>query len=549
MDLLCLDAAPHFLGIFDFAVAPRLLFYAYVPAIAIALLLGTFVMVKDRFSLSSKLLFGIAASFALWSLNTFMQWVSAPAALVMYGWEITGLLEVAISFFTLYFVHVFLAGRDASFRVKAVMAAAMLPVFAFLPTHFNAPSFDIVACEGASGPLWIYVAVLELAAVAWILIACALRYRVEPDLARLGSIRNLAIGSTLFLGLFTLSNVLGELTLQYEINLVGPIGMVLFMGFLAYMIVRFKAFNAKLIATDALVWALCLLIASQFLFVEDPVNYLLVGVTLSMAMGFGLILSRSVRREVEQREKLQALSEQLQGAIGQLQQLSRFKSQLLSLASHQIKAPLAAMKGYISLMLEGGYGPIPDPLQKPMLAMQHSADGLVDLITSLLDLRKIEEGKMDYTFDRQDLAAIVRDVYDELRVLASEKGLSLTLEGADEPCYVLADRTKLKQVAQNLVDNSIKYTPSGSTAISLTRTDRLATVTVQDTGLGMSPALLPRLFDEFTRDQRVQRTIRGTGLGLYIAKRIIEAHGGTIAATSEGEGRGSTFSFSIPIEK
>lgn len=237
----------------------------------------------------------------------------------------------------------------------------------------------------------------------------------------------------------------------------------------------------------------------------------------------------------------------IQKANSQLTELSHFKSQLLSLASHQIKAPLAAMKGYLSLVLEGGYGPLPELLQKPMMAMQHSADGLVELITSLLDLRKIDEGKMEYDFSRQDLSAIVQDVFGELSMLAQEKGLTLTLEGADTPCWVFADKTKLKQVAQNLVDNSIKYTPSGTTAVTITRTDRLATVTVKDTGLGMAPRLLPRLFDEFTRDQRVQKTIRGTGLGLYIAKRIIEAHGGTIGADSQGEGKGSEFWFTIPV--
>lgn len=546
MELLCLDAVPQWLGVFDFSVAPRLLFYAYVPAIAIALLLGTFVMLKDSFSLSSKLLFGIAISFSLWTLNTFIQWVSSPAAVVMFAWELTALYEVSIFFFAVYFTYVFITGKDAVFSVKATLFTAVLPVLLLLPTRFNAPNFSLANCEGTSGPLWYYVYAIELGAIIWILVASALRYRNEPDEARLKSIRDLAIGVVIFLSIFWLSNVLGELTLQYEINLIGPIGMVFFMGFLAYMIVQFKMFNAKLLTTDALIWGLCILIGSEFFFVQNSVNYLLVGLTLATAMGFGLVLSRSVKREVAQRERLQILSDQLQKANTDLQDLSRFKTQLLSLASHQIKAPLAAIKGYISLMLEGGYGAVPENLAKPLGAMQHSADGLVDLVLSLLDLRKIEEGKMEYSFDRVDVAELVRDVVDELGMLAREKKLELTLEGADQPIYVRADRTKLKQVAQNLVDNSIKYTPTGSVNVVVKTEGHFVTCTVSDTGLGMAPALLPHLFDEFTRDQRVQRTIRGTGLGLYIAKRIIEAHGGTVEAASAGEGLGSQFWFTLP---
>ncbi len=243
------------------------------------------------------------------------------------------------------------------------------------------------------------------------------------------------------------------------------------------------------------------------------------------------------------------LYEALQDANTQLGDVSHFKSQLLSLASHQIKAPLAAMKGYISLILEGGYGEVPENLMKPITAMQRSADGLVELVTSLLDLRKIEEGKMDYSFDQVDLAAMVRDVVEELGMLAREKHLDLTLAGAQSPVFVRADKTKLRQVAQNLVDNAIKYTPSGSVNVSLIVQDRFVTCTVADTGLGMAPLLLPRLFDEFTRDQRVQHTIRGTGLGLYIAKRIMEAHGGGIYADSAGEGLGSRFWFTLPIDQ
>lgn len=549
MDLLCLDAAPRYFGLFDFSVAPHLLFYAYIPAVAAALFIGFFILVRDRYSLSSKLLLGIVISFAFWTLNTIVQWIAAPAALVMLGWKMTAIFEVAILFFTVYFIHVFVTGKDASFSVKLLLSLLVLPVVILLPTSFNAPDFNIALCEGPSGIMWFYVYALEVGSIIWVLVISARRYLVEPDHERLGAIRNLAIGTTLFLTVFTLSNILGELTSTYEVNLVGPIGLVLFVAFLANIIVRYRAFHAKLIATDALIWTLCILIGSQLFFVTVRINFLLIGITLSLAMFFGLILSRSVRREVAAREGLQALSTELQKTNSQLTELSHFKSQLLSLASHQIKAPLAAIKGYLSLVLEGGYGQVPPQLQKPVEAMQRSANGLVDLITDLLDLRKIEEGKMDYQFARVDIASIVRDVAEEMEMLAKAKHLALHVSGIDSSVWVRADAPKLRQVVLNFVDNAIKYTPGGSVSVKLAAEGRYATCVVSDTGLGMSPTLLPRLFDEFTRDQRVMHTIRGTGLGLYIAKRIIEAHGGTAHAESDGEGKGSRFILSLPLEQ
>ena len=544
--LFCPDAAPTLFGFFDFSLAPSLLFYAYIPAIAVSLLTGWFVVTRDHYSTASKLLAGIAVSFALWTFNIFFQWIAAPVEAVMLAWQLTAIFESGIFIFTVYFVLEFTGETSATFKQKLLLLVPALPVLLLVPTSLNVTAFDIANCEGVLGPLWIYLYGLEIFGVLAVLALGGYRYVRAATQEKQGQIRNITIGAVLFMSIFTASNVVGELTKSYEINLVGPGGMLLFVGFLAYMIVRFKSFSSKLVATDVLVWSLCILIASEFFFVKERANFILVGATLSIAVVFGFVLARSVRREVKQREKLQILSEELQKANTDLQDLSRFKTQLLSLASHQIKAPLAAIKGYISLMLEGGYGAVPANLAKPLGAMQHSADGLVDLVLSLLDLRKIEEGKMEYTFDRVDVAELVRDVVDELGMLAREKKLELTLTGAENPVYVRADRTKLKQVAQNLVDNSIKYTPTGSVNVVMKTDGRFVTCTVSDTGLGMAPSLLPHLFDEFTRDQRVQRTIRGTGLGLYIAKRIIEAHGGTVEAGSPGEGLGSQFWFTLP---
>jgi signal transduction histidine kinase len=251
-------------------------------------------------------------------------------------------------------------------------------------------------------------------------------------------------------------------------------------------------------------------------------------------------------REVEQREELERLNAQIEEKNKQLEELGRFKSELLSLASHQIRSPLGAMKGFLSLVIEGTYGPVGDKVKETLRKVQKSADELIGLINTLLDVRKVEEGKMEYQFEKTDLSRIVTEVVDLMRPVAEAKHLDFALDLPSHDFFVSADAEKLKQVVQNLTDNAIKYTPTGFVHLELKDEGDTIFVHISDSGLGVPATLIPYLFEEFIRDERVKKEIRGTGLGLYIARKIIEAHGGKISADSPGEGKGSTFHISIP---
>ena len=535
-----------------------LILYSHVPTAVAAIAFSLFVVWKAR-NLASTCLFLMCLCFAAWCAFDLSTWFAfLGSADVMFAWSLLDLVAVIMFFFTYYFLYVSITGKDVPNVQKALGVLVVVPtaVWTLLGQHLIA--FDANSCEALEHSwitLYPYVAeAIFIVASCVLLIA---RYRGAESVDKKRQVVLYGIGTLAFLLLFFSATLFVTILTStdfavfdpYNYEIYGLFGMPVLLLYLGYLIVRYQAFQMKVLGAQVLVAALVLLIASEFLFVETTVNVILVGITLVLASAFGVVLVRSVGREVDQREKLQVLTEQLQATNTQLVEVSHFKTQLLSIASHQIKAPLAAMKGYIALILEKAYGEIPEGFVKPMAAMKHSADGLVDLITSLLDLRKIEEGKMDYVFSRTDLTSIVRDVVEELRLLSIEKKLALTAEVPAEPVWVKADAPKLKQVVQNLVDNAIKYTPGGSVAVKLTYKGRYATCVVSDTGLGMAPALLPRLFDEFTRDQRVQRTIRGTGLGLYIAKRIIEAHGGSVSAASAGEGLGSQFTIALPLDQ
>lgn len=324
-----------------------------------------------------------------------------------------------------------------------------------------------------------------------------------------------------------------------------PVYVLIFLGITAYAIVKHQLFNLKIIATEALTVILWILLFSKTITSRDLPEIITNSVVFIAAVVFGILLVQSVRREVRQREELQKLTEELRAVNAKLEELNRFKTQLLSLASHQIKSPLAAIKGFASILIDGLYGPIGDKPKEALGKIKVATDNLISLINTLLDLRRVEEGKMSYQFERVGFRKLTSEVVSELEPLAINKGLKLDFAPQGIEVFISADAQKLKQVIQNLIDNAIKYTPNGFVKVELRKEEDKAILVVSDSGLGIPSELLPQLFEEFVRDERVKKEIRGTGLGLYIARKIVEAHGGRIWAESEGEGKGSRFYLSL----
>jgi signal transduction histidine kinase len=310
-----------------------------------------------------------------------------------------------------------------------------------------------------------------------------------------------------------------------------------------------------MIGAQALVWALVILIGSEFLFVTSTTNQVLVGITLLISSILGLVLVRSVKKEVKSRERIEELADnlvksndKLEGANIKLKELDKLKSEFLSLASHQIRNPLTAIKGYASLVLDGTYGEVSHPVREAVDRMYQSTQSLVTIVSDFLDISRIEQGTMKYDFTSFDIKKLAIEVVEEFRPNILHAGLSISSVAGPGDYFVNADQGKIKQVIGNLIDNAIKYTPTGSIKVALSRyslsdgTSGRVRVTVSDTGVGLDKEVIPQLFAKFTRDKDAFRTnVTGTGLGLYLAKQMVQAHHGKIWAESDGKGKGSRF--------
>ena len=358
-------------------------------------------------------------------------------------------------------------------------------------------------------------------------------------------------GFLLALGNATIVNLFLQpfFNISLEVSRLGLYGMTFLVLFVAYAIVKHQLFNLQVIATETVTFLLVIVLLSKIPLTGSWYNALPDIIVFLLALVLGIILIKSVRKEVEQRERLEVLTTQLEEKNRQLEKLDRLKSQFLSFASHQVKTPMAVVKGYAELIIDGSMGRVNEKVKGSARKIKEVADRLMGLVSELLDMRKIEEGKMTYDLQPVNLAALAEAHVRELKGMAKEHGLELGFISTGKDVMVNADMLKVQQVIQNLIDNAIKYTPKGWIRVEVVHEAGLAKFSVKDSGLGMSEELQGQLFEQFMRDQNARKLIQGTGLGLYIAKQIIEGHGGKIWAKSEGEGKGSEFGFSLDLLK
>jgi signal transduction histidine kinase len=241
------------------------------------------------------------------------------------------------------------------------------------------------------------------------------------------------------------------------------------------------------------------------------------------------------------------LFNEIQDKSRQLAEASQHKSQFLANMSHELRTPLNAILGYTELITDGVYGAPPEKMQAVLKRVESNGKHLLGLINAVLDLSKIEAGRLTLDLADYSLQDVARTVYGAVEALAADKKIAFKVEVAPNMPRGHGDERRLTQVLLNLVGNAIKFTEQGEVAIKASAANGSFEVAVRDTGPGISAADQAKLFQEFQQaDNSITRKKGGTGLGLAISKRIIEMHGGRIWVESV-LGQGSTFSFMLPV--
>ncbi len=247
--------------------------------------------------------------------------------------------------------------------------------------------------------------------------------------------------------------------------------------------------------------------------------------------------------------------------ISELERANRMKAQFLANMSHELRTPLNSVIGFSEMLLIGALGSLPDQQRDALETVSRNGRHLLGLVNDVLDLSKVEAGRMELHLTQTDVRAVVGDVITGMESLIQAKGHKILMELGDAPLLLNADEMRLRQILYNLLSNAVKFTGTGGritvragqrrTPLPVPggrRIERDAVwVSVTDTGIGIAREDVPRLFTEFTQvDASLSRRFEGTGLGLALCRRFVEMHGGLIGVES-APGRGSTFWIELPL--
>ncbi|HKV52458.1 MAG TPA: ATP-binding protein [Gemmatimonadaceae bacterium] len=247
---------------------------------------------------------------------------------------------------------------------------------------------------------------------------------------------------------------------------------------------------------------------------------------------------------------LEAQNERLKWQSQEVEKANKLKSDFLASMSHELRTPINAIMGHASLTIDQIHGPLNDQQRDAVRRIRAAAQDLLTLINDLLDLARIEAGKMPVTYERVDPRHVIAEVHQQVEPMVQKRGLTWTVSVADNCCAIETDRQKFKQILLNLISNAIKFTPRGGITVTvhIEHGDELR-VDVTDTGIGIKGTDLEMIWEDFRQvDQSMTREVGGTGLGLSIVRKLLDRLGGRVSVTST-YGAGTTFTLVFPLSR
>jgi len=527
-------------------------YYAhFLPSIS-GLIIAIFVLRANRHNKAAQALLFTTVMFAIWCFLDLITWASERSDIIMFVWSSMMYFELLMYVGAFYFIYAFFNQQFPSFKIELLIFALFLPLILFGHTTLNLVGFDFTNClrNAAEGPLWqYYVYTLEYLFVAIILAFSIYELRLKRRDKRETIL--VVTGILMFLLSFSLGNIIGSFFNNWEAGQMGLFGMPVFVAFLGYILVRYKTFQIKLLAAEALLAGQLILLCSLLL-VRSIENAQIIAVgTILFFSVLGTLLIKSVRNEVVHREQIEKMASNLENTNERLRIVDQQKSEFVSIASHQLRSPLTAIRGYTSMILDGNFGVAPEKMTDALYRIHESAKLMAFSIEDFLNVSRIESGNMKYTISDFNIKEQTEHIVDDLRAEATRAGLLMFFKSDLRGNGVVSgDISKTQQILHNLINNSLKYTQKGS--ITLFVYDDLGRkqifINVIDTGIGMTPKTIEVLFQKFSRAKNANSVnIMGTGLGLFVAREMARAMGGDITCSSGGDQRGSTFVLTLPL--
>jgi len=572
----------------------------------VCIAIGLIVYLYDSKSSAGKVFAVISCSIGVWILGAFL---SDIRSIDQYSLFFNRLVFVALFFLMgglLYLPFVFPNRSKFATYIKwpLVIFSVFFGIFALVTPYIVAKiEFEDWGSNLTYGNYFMIFTVFAFAAIIISLVKFIINYlRSKPE--ERTKLRLFFEGLFLFMLITIIVHVvIRNIVGSDEFYRFGNYAAVIFVAFTAYAIVKHQLFNIKVILTE-----IAVAVVSGSLFVEiflskTPLEWGTSILLWIIATYGGYLLIKSVIREIKFREELQVMAEQLGHANAHLKELDQMKTEFVSLASHELLTPVSAIEGYLSMLLDEHMAKVEDPKAvKYLTNVYSSAKRLARLIADMLNISRIEEGRLLVEKKDINLSELVLQAIDEIHFKADEKKQRIVFENDEirmtkselnkndqnQKFETYGDADKIKEVVINLIGNSIKYSKDpGTISVHIEKVptpwvqekwqkieediksrpldDQEAIhsavdehfrnfvgstqlmIAVKDQGIGIPKEELPRLFKKFHRvGDYTTAESQGTGLGLYISRALVELHHGRIWADSEGPGKGSTFTFTLP---
>ena len=505
------------------------IYYSHFTPLALSLFIGLFIIFKNPREITNQILFGATTLFSLWVVCDLIIWATEKPHFTMFFWSLEVLIEPFIYLALLYFIHVLIKKSDISLSHKILMVLPLLPTIVLAFSSYALAGYGLFNCDrdAVEGPLAHYGYVLEVFYVLWITVFSIEQWRKQTDSKVRGEIVIATLGVLLFLLTFSWGNIVGSFSDDWKLPQWGLFGMPVFIAFLSYLVVEYEALNIKVLGAQVLMLTLIALMGSVLLLVIGTTVKIILGLTLACTIVVGYFLVRSVKAEVRAKEQL---------AIANKQQ-----ENLLHFISHEIKGYLTKGEGAFAEIAAGSFGVPTDGIKHMSESALAEMRKGVDTVMYILKASDFKKGTVTYEKKPFDFKKTVLESIAALKPEADEKHLAITTAIGDGDFTFTGDEEKIRQhVTRNLIENAIKYTPSGSITVSLAREGATIRFAVQDTGVGITPEDMKNLFTQGGHGKdSIKVNVHSTGYGLFIAKQVVESHGGKIWAESAGAGKGT----------
>lgn len=530
-------------------------------SVVIGIILALGVYLADKKSKLNKLFSSLVFFSLVWIIFSYFGAVSQSRELALISNRISFAVLIPFLGIALLFALNFPNPKTINswFKLLLGLIAVLLTLITSLTNYvvkdINTETWGNDIVNGNSHYFFNFVIILLIVAIVVILIINFVKAKEEEK----RKIKFFLAGVFIFALLNLIFNILiPSLFNSYEYDYFGDYSIIIFLGFMAYSIVKHHMFNIKVILTETAAIIVNVVLVIQ-IFIAQTLTERILDIIFFLIVLYGsYLLVKSVQREIQQKKKFQKLTKQLEQANIHLQELDQMKTEFVSIASHELLTPISAIMGYLSMILDENIAPVENPKTKKFLdSVYASAKRLSKLVEDLLNVSRIEQGRI--VIDRRaiDLVKAAKEVIAETLPKAKQKQLSIEFEQPKETIpKVFADFDKTKEILVNIIGNAIKFTKKGGITVSLsTSRDEEAqgkrgpgnyvVVSVKDTGVGIPKEEQENIFKKFSRAGRWEtRDVQGTGLGLYISKSLVEVMGGKIWVDST-PGKGSTFSISL----